>query len=86
MNKPKLVSREDFVKIVNENLHNMVQVLTNPNMSLMAREFAVNQARNQIIEEYDVHTGFASTSVEDVEDMMPEDLLFVKGRKAKKKK
>lgn len=86
MNKPKLVSRDEFVKLVETKLFNIKQILTNPNVSLMGREFAVKDARDSIINEYDIHTGFASTSVEDVEEMIPEDLLFTQGRRAPKKK
>ena len=85
MNKPKFVSREYFVKLVDEKINHLAHTMANMNMPLLGKEITIADTKNAIIEEYDVHTGYASTSVEDVEDMMPEDLLFVKGRKAKKK-
>jgi hypothetical protein len=79
------VNREQFEKVLDRNLHDLVQVLTNPNVSLMAREFAVIKAKSEILEEFDINTGNASTLQEEIEDLIPEDFRFTKGGKRKKK-
>ena len=79
------VNREQFEKVLNQNLHDLVQVLTNPQVSLMAREFAVVKAKNEILEEFDINTSNASTLKEEIEDLIPEEFRFTKGGKRKKK-
>lgn len=79
------VNRDRFEKVLNEHMFKLVQILTNPNVSLMGREFAVNQAKKDILEEFDINTGLINTLDEELKDLIPEEFHYTKGGKRKKK-
>lgn len=79
------VNRDRFEKVLSEHLHKLVQILTNPNVTLMGREFAVNQARADILEEFDINTSAINTLDEELKDLIPEEFHYTKGGKRKKK-
>jgi hypothetical protein len=80
------INRERFEKVLNEHMFKLVQILTNPNVSLMGREFAVRQAKVEILEEFDINTGLVNTIDEEIKDLIPEEFHYTMGGKKKKKK